>query len=166
MARPFTKMAWLLSPLLLFLATPALADWQYTKWGMTPEQVIAASGGKAVETTAEEQKGKHRPAGAKTDVPLKAPFESGRFRFLAFFYFSAPGGRLVGVHLELINSELGAELLESLRQKYGKPDIDLKRSVSRVAWRASGDEVTYLAIPPNNFSINYDPLITKDNEEL
>lgn len=30
----------------VLLASPALADWQYTRWGMTPEQVVAASRGK------------------------------------------------------------------------------------------------------------------------
>jgi hypothetical protein len=31
----------------LAIAAPAHADWQWTKWGMTPEAVIAASDGKA-----------------------------------------------------------------------------------------------------------------------
>src|SRR4051812_26763659 len=32
---------------LLMSASPALAGWEYTKWGMTPKQVVAASKGKA-----------------------------------------------------------------------------------------------------------------------
>jgi hypothetical protein len=163
-------LAWL--ALAMVTATPAAADWQYTKWGMTPEQVTAESGGKAVETTAEEQKGNAHPAGVKSDVHLKAPFESGRFQFVAFFYFSAPGGRLVGVHLNLKNAELGAELLASLRKKYGKPDIDHNRDVTpallnyRVVWRAGSDLITYFGLPPKMFSVRYDPLITTDNEGL
>lgn len=42
-----------MKPIVLLLAAsfcnysvPSRADWQYTKWGMTLEQVIAASGGK------------------------------------------------------------------------------------------------------------------------
>lgn len=35
---------WLAAPLLL-CATPALADWQYTRWGMSLEEVLAASNG-------------------------------------------------------------------------------------------------------------------------
>jgi hypothetical protein len=32
---------------LCLVAPTARAEWQYTRWGMTPEQVVAASGGKA-----------------------------------------------------------------------------------------------------------------------
>lgn len=31
----------------LCVVSPAHADWQYTKWGMSPEEVVAASNGKA-----------------------------------------------------------------------------------------------------------------------
>ncbi len=37
----------------LAVAAPAHADWQWTKWGMTPEEVTAASGGKTVEDSKE-----------------------------------------------------------------------------------------------------------------
>ena len=33
--------------MVLAAASPAAADWEYTRWGMTADQVIAASGGKA-----------------------------------------------------------------------------------------------------------------------
>jgi hypothetical protein len=31
----------------LLLATSALADWEYTRWGMSPDEVVASSNGKA-----------------------------------------------------------------------------------------------------------------------
>jgi hypothetical protein len=37
-------------PIAVMLAPCARADWEYTQWGMTPEQVASASGG-AVKTS-------------------------------------------------------------------------------------------------------------------
>jgi hypothetical protein len=148
-------------------ASRASADWQNTKWGMTPTQVIAACEGKAMETTAEEKRGNHRPAGPNTDVLLKMPFESGRFQFVAFFRFSSPAGRLVGVDLQLQNVGLSDELREALDTKYGRPEVDIKTGyVFRAEWRTTVDLVTYSGVPPRLFSLNYAPLATKDNEGL
>ena len=41
-------LAVLTAAVVLATAAPAHADWQWTKWGMTRDEVIAASGGKAV----------------------------------------------------------------------------------------------------------------------
>lgn len=38
------------------LATPALADWQYTKWGMSPDEVITAANGTAQKVKDEKDK--------------------------------------------------------------------------------------------------------------
>ena len=39
----------IIAVLLIAQAPEAHADWQYTRWGMTPQQVIDASGGRAVK---------------------------------------------------------------------------------------------------------------------
>lgn len=41
-------LAVLTAMVVLATAAPAHADWQWTKWGMSPEEVTAASGGKTV----------------------------------------------------------------------------------------------------------------------
>jgi hypothetical protein len=42
------QVRWILLSLVGLLIAPAVdADWEYTRWGMTPEQVVAVSGGKA-----------------------------------------------------------------------------------------------------------------------
>ncbi|WP_133773434.1 hypothetical protein [Enterovirga rhinocerotis] len=38
-------MRWVLLTVALVMAGPAIADWQYTRWGMSPAQVIEAGGG-------------------------------------------------------------------------------------------------------------------------
>lgn len=37
---------------ILITATPAAADWQWTRWGMSPAEVVTASGSRAKPTTA------------------------------------------------------------------------------------------------------------------
>jgi hypothetical protein len=46
---------WLALPLLAF-ATPALADWQYTRWGMSVDEVLAASNGSASKVRDDKDK--------------------------------------------------------------------------------------------------------------
>jgi hypothetical protein len=147
-------------------ADVAQADWQYTRWGMRPEEVVAASGGKAEKTTAEE-KVAMSSQDAKDEPLLKAPYQSGRYQFIAFFHFDKKSGRLSSVNLELQNTEFGRELLGSLRQKYGKPDSDREdQYLNLVVWRKNGDQTSYIGIVGKSFSVHYQPLNTKDNEGL
>ena len=55
------RFAWV-APTLLTVSGGALADWQYSKWGMTDKQVIAASGGtaRAVRDEKDQRIGKMR----------------------------------------------------------------------------------------------------------
>lgn len=149
------------------LADTASASWQYTKWGMSPEQVRGASGGKASETTSEERVGKGSSGSNGTDGPsLVAPYSSGKYVFDAFFYFDA-ANRLSKVTLELRDPSLGAELLGSLRGKYGKPMDESENQYTHFAvWHKDGDLIGYLAVVSESYSITYKPLVTKDNEGL
>lgn len=144
----------------------ARADWQYTKWGMKPDEVVAASGGKAVRTTSEEKKA-HSSPDAKDEPLLKAPYQSGRYQFIAFFHFDKKKGRLTSVDLELQNPELGYDLLGSLRQKYGKPLSEQEdKYLNLVVWHQKTDQVSYVGVVSKSFSVSYQPLHTKDNEGL
>lgn len=93
--------------------TAAKADWQYTRWGMTPAQVAAASGGKVLA-------GVGRP-GDRVDgqeVGAIGSYTSGVFKFEAVFYFV--GGRLADIRLNLIAGDRYA-LKSSLDGVYGRP---------------------------------------------
>lgn len=76
------------------ISNRANTDWRYTSWGMTPEQVLVASAGKAYENDDLE--------GGSTDdayALLKAPYSVGRFSFEASFLFdkvSLLSGKIVG----------------------------------------------------------------------
>ena len=61
---------WLTAIAALLIGPAAHADWQYTKWGMTPEQVVAASGGKAALL----------PAARRPRIPPLETAASGEFQ--------------------------------------------------------------------------------------
>lgn len=67
-------------------AYPAQADWQYTKWDMTPDAVVAASQGKAhLQTAGENQRVWELDQGAE------ANYADGDFALVAKFYFDKAG---------------------------------------------------------------------------
>ncbi len=89
----------------LFVCAPVFGDWQYTKWGMTREQVVEASKGRAT------------PTGPKGT--LVAPYEGGGYQFQASFAFDKTGG-LSSVGLELKDGNQAIALRNALLGKYGK----------------------------------------------
>jgi len=78
-------------------ASAAKADWEYTTWGMTPQQVASASKGLATASTDPEDL---LPDSDGNVSKLVAPYQSGRFSFEAQFGFDA-ADRLASVTLVL-----------------------------------------------------------------
>jgi hypothetical protein len=72
----------------------AKADWEYTKWGMTPQQVVSAS-----KNLAKAGSDLH-PDSDGNVTKLVAPFQGGKFSFEAQFGFDA-ADRLSSVTLVL-----------------------------------------------------------------
>lgn len=75
-------------------AGPAQADWEYTKWGMTPQQVARASGNQT------KQGSIRRPDSDGNVTRLVAPHQSRKFLFEAHFGFDA-ADKLASVTLVL-----------------------------------------------------------------
>ena len=76
------------------LEAQAKADWEYTKWGMTPQQVVSASKNLATESS------DLHPDSDGNVTKLVAPYQSGKFSFEAQFGFDA-ADRLASVTLVL-----------------------------------------------------------------
>ena len=131
--------------LVVVISPPCGADWQYTKWGMTPAEVLAASKGAARATTEEEkQGGRLRPSGQ--EPVLVAPWKSEQFEFTAKFYFSKEGERLNFVYLRLVSGSPDA-LLGDLKAKYSKALLsDEGEFLVHVVWHSGKDQVSYLAL--------------------
>lgn len=130
--------------LVLGVFSPALADWQYTKWGMTPEEVVAASGGMA---RPDPHRNKHRTD--STESLLAAPYAAAGFEFDATFQFSRSSQRLERVHLDLIDTSRCSDLIGALRSRYGEPESESKLPVLvMITWRSDDmpDQVALVAI--------------------
>lgn len=125
---------------------PVQADWQYTRWGMTQQQVVRASRGAA----------KHE--GSK----LVAPYRTGTFDFRVEFSFEAD--RLASVQLKLIDPTLCPRLYASLRDRYGEPP----RGGHFVRWddRQSNNKIIYAGAGTSLCSIFYGPLTSPANKGL
>jgi hypothetical protein len=100
----------------LGLAAPAHADWSFTRWGMTPEQVIAASRGKATAAT-----GGYGDRIRNMDFRATGgPFTFDKRVYRANFYFDIDGGRgLRVVRLELLDQSQCDALGAGLEKRYG-----------------------------------------------
>jgi hypothetical protein len=97
--RPFVRIV----ALLLFSAIfPhfAVADWQYTRWGMTADQIVAASNGAAKKLAGTEQEAK---SGATFTALAVGTFKTGPFDFAVSFRADKGGNTLKTVRLTLNN---------------------------------------------------------------
>ena len=130
------------------VSSPALADWQYTKWGMSPAEVALASKGAA--SISNGQPG-DRYAGA--EIGAVGTYQSGDYSFDAVFYFVA--NKLADIRLKLANSASQAYRLKNdLDGVYGKA-FDESKSLYHL--------ITYHDVPKNN---RVDLLIIGDKATL
>src|SRR6185312_9469944 len=84
-------------------AGAAKADWEYTKWGMTPAQVAGAAKNLTKEST------DLHPDSDGNVTRLVAPYKNGKFSFEAQFGFDA-GNRLSSVTLVLNDKSAGMDM--------------------------------------------------------
>jgi len=84
-------------------ASAAKADWKYTKWGMTPQQVVSAA-----KNLTRESSDLH-PDSDGNVTKLVAPYKSGEFSFEAQFGFDA-ADRLSSVTLVLNDKSAGMDM--------------------------------------------------------
>lgn len=107
---------WLAGLAALLTASVARADWHYTRWGMTPEQVVAASGGKA-----ELLPPKRRPRISPLETAASGEFQDGAMQLRTAFSFSTDGGGLACVSYGLMNRDGDETFKTSLTSRYGQP---------------------------------------------
>ncbi len=79
-------------------ARVAIADWQYTRWGMTADQIVAASNGTARKLAGEEQEGE---SGNSFTALAVGTFKTGPFDFAVSFRAEKGGDTLKTVRLTL-----------------------------------------------------------------
>ena len=95
-------------------ATPTWADWEYAKWNMTADQVIAASGG-SVQAVKEEK-------GKRIDNNYRLASGTGKFDgvdYVLDFYFDPKSNGLVEINFVPAKTACDAALTAHLAQ-FGK----------------------------------------------
>ena len=149
-----------------FYSSTASANWQYTKWCMSQEQVKAAAPGTVIALTPREQI-VDSVADSHNIALLKTPYSSGGYQFDAIFSFDKSKTSLASVKLKLVNLDRAAQLFDSLCTKYGQPTKEKKsESLSYAFWYTAEDQIVYISIGDKMVSVNYLPRNTEDNNGL
>lgn len=107
--------ALLLAALTALIPATASADWQYTEWGMSPDEVIAASNGAVKAKSPREGE---RVFGA--DKKALGFYEAAGYTFESEFFFDA-ADRLQIVKLVLLDSSKCGDLKDTVQGLYGQP---------------------------------------------
>jgi hypothetical protein len=121
----------------------ARADWQFTRWGMTPSEVVAASNGTAKPTPPSR-------AVKDGDEAVKGTYRTGDFTFTVGYVFEKD--RLVAIRLKPVPLKVIYKVGAQLDAVYGKP-VQSSSSWDRYKvclsnskrWRDvdSGNEISY-----------------------
>jgi len=93
-----------------------LADWQYTRWGMTAEEIVAASVGNAHLISDSEKEGE---SAENFDAIALGTYSTGPFEFEVSFRALKGEHTLDTVRLELKDPPKYIRLREALIAKYG-----------------------------------------------
>lgn len=142
-------------------AGAAQADWEYTKWGMTPEQVASAA--KNLTRASSDL----HPDSDGNITKLVAPYHSGKFSFEAQFGFNAADGlssvtlvlkdKFAGMDMGMdmgagMNMDRGGcrDLLVSVKTTYGPPQgghsAHMQYSIETWQDRKNKNDVTYTVL--------------------
>ncbi len=143
---------------------PAKADWQFTKWGMNVDEVIAASKSTAAATSDEERRGNKR---GPMDALLKMRWQSGEYEFDVYFMFEAKTRKLEAVDARLKDPKLSHGLILDLTLKYGPPlSVDKRANSVAYLWRTSAMQVRFARFATGDGFLHYESLTNRNNEGL
>lgn len=127
------------------LATPAAAHWEYTRWGMTQQQVVAASRGAVRALPAGERRAVPE---ARMEYRATGEFRAGALRLTVAFAFDARNGGLVCVSARG-DSLQGPALRGRIERAFGAPQergLDPASGTETLAW-SRPDEINLELTP-------------------
>ena len=156
--RRFERLVFQLIVLCLFVSQSAGANWRYTTWNMTPDEVVGASSDQAtlLNPPIETQSGLLTSAVGR--------YETGPFVFEVSFLFRAADQVLERVVLHLEDNSSASQLYQSLVATYGDPEISEIKPIlvgesHTATWKNSDDNnlIVYFGIG-DYYAIEYAPL--------
>lgn len=135
----------LLAIALVGMSSAARADWQYTRWGMSLTQVIAASHGQVHEVPETD-------SGMLGRLLARGTYRAGGLTFNSTFFFDDSG--LSRVHLSVTGVDCKS-ILTDLIKKYGMPSVN---RIGEPTWR-DGDNanVVHLTDAGSVCVVSYTP---------
>ncbi len=137
----------LIASSLLIVANPALADWQFTKWGMTPAEVQKAS-------PVNLESGDQCPI-LRTKVMFSSEWKAGDMIFLACYVFKEDRLHQILLYSNKIDRDA---IIRGLSQRYGSPEINAQlRSLGLISytWYMPDEEIGFLINSRNGASYPY-----------
>ena len=102
---------------------PARADWQYTKWGMTPEEAVKASNGAMKLIPAKERKPVEL---THTEPVAEGTYKDGALNVTVEFVIDTASGGLACVGYAATDMAQNAALKDWLVKRYGAPPSQMK----------------------------------------
>jgi hypothetical protein len=164
---------------LLLSISPARADWQYTKWGMSPEDLMSLGKGNIVRASQRESspnnedvpgRGRGTTMAIKADLVLRSAFIAEGMTYNALFYFNTKG--LFVVALIPQSKEDGLKTSKLLNDTYGAPEGEERLGrdegyvggcIVRRRWRSrpDGNLITFFNLCGDRFEVRYEPIPTK-----
>jgi hypothetical protein len=133
----------MLAAALLCLAPRAAANWEYTKWGMTPAQVVSASHGAVHLIRPEHRLG---PTGPDIETRAEGVFTDGKLRLYVSFGFAGHGGGLALVSYFVQDAAQNILLRDRLVRAYGPPAPSGDTELGSGVWRHPGQDYIDLTI--------------------
>jgi hypothetical protein len=124
---------------ILLIAPTARADWQYTHWGMTPEQVVAASKG-----TAHLLPEKDRPRLPPFVTAAQGEYSDGPLQLRATFLFNIATNGLACVSYGVSNHVYDDALKAALTKQYGPPKTTAGPAflgMTTLSWKTPTDQI-------------------------
>lgn len=139
----------------LALATPAWADWDWTRWTMSDDQVIAASGGRVKAARG----GKDQQIDS-WDLRAEGQIQQDGLNFRAQFYFDARGKALHVVRLTLLDFGDCLKLAKLMVARHGPSPTDYSNNMDLddgpytvINWEwpddGHGDVISLTQAPPH-----------------
>ena len=120
----------------------ARADWAYTHWGMTPDQVVAASNG-AVKLLPATQR--TRNDDDHWEIAAQGSYVDASLRLAVGFMFDTRTGGLTCALYNVTGDKDVDALASRLQQRYGNPAEDSSFGPVRTLQWSTPDEIEYAA---------------------
>jgi hypothetical protein len=150
---------------ILLAATTAHADWQFTRWGMSAEELETFGRGNIARISPARQNS--LKLFAVGDALLESGYKADDVMFTAIYYFA--GDKLVAVSLRTESAPDGIKTRNRLEALYGKPDRNemIAASMKLTRWRSEPDRnmITFydysIDLVKGMYEVRYEPIPAK-----